>query len=136
MKFIDGIKKILRSIYAPVFWTVATLVLLALPGSLLPSEAGFSIPQADKIVHICLFGGFVFLWCFYVNGTVRPKKWPPLFFLIYVSGNAIGIGMEFVQRCCIPNRDYSLGDMIADMIGAGIAYGICNIWLVVENNAQ
>ena len=55
-----------------------------------------------------------------------------LFFLFYVLGNVFGIGMEYVQKYWIPGRDYDLADMIADMIGAGVAYGLSNILFVSE----
>ncbi len=32
-----------------------------------------------------------------------------------------GIGMEYVQKYFIPGRDFDLADIIADMIGAGLA---------------
>jgi VanZ family protein len=104
---------------------------------MLPSEQGFSIPDFDKFVHVALFGGLVFLWCFYFSSKKYPtKKLMVLFFLSFLFSNALGISLEFVQKCCIPFRDYSEGDIIADMIGASLSYGVCNIFLAVEENAQ
>jgi VanZ family protein len=45
-------------------------------------------------------------------------------------GNALGIGMEFVQKYWIPFRDFDTEDIIADMIGAGLAYGVSNIYFL------
>jgi VanZ family protein len=99
---------------------------------MLPAESGFSIPQFDKIVHISLFGGFVLFWnlFFYFQPAISSRRLLLLFFIIFILGNAYGIGMEFVQKCCIPMRDFDEADIIADMIGAGIAYGISHIWLI------
>ena len=38
--------------------------------------------------------------------------------------------MEFVQKYFIPSRDFEIGDILADVVGAAIAYGICNIYLI------
>jgi len=113
------------------------IILLSLPGSMLPSESHFKIPQFDKIVHIGLFGGFVFLWGVYINSKKFPlQKTLILFFYIFCIGSALGIIMEYVQKYFIPLRDFDLADIIADIIGAGIAYGISNIFLSVENDTQ
>lgn len=120
------------SILFPILWTLVIGILLALPGSVLPQESSFSIPQFDKIIHISLFGGFVFLWGLYLScrPSMTSRKLLRLLFLIFILGCSYGIGMEYVQKYFIPNRDFSLGDIIADLIGAGLAYGICNLTLV------
>lgn len=121
-------------VFVPIAWTLMIIVLLCIPGTMLPSEEGFSIPNFDKVVHITLFGGFVFLWGFYFNSRKYSlRKTLILFFIAYLFSNALGISLEFVQKCCIPFRDFSLGDIIADMAGAGIGYGICNLFLIGEN---
>jgi len=98
---------------------------------MIPSEPGFSIPQFDKIVHISLFGGFVFLWNLYFSNRPFPvAKMLRIFFFIFVLADTYGIGMEYVQKYYIPMRDFSEGDIIADMIGAGLGYGISNIFLI------
>ncbi|OJW54806.1 MAG: hypothetical protein BGO55_15685 [Sphingobacteriales bacterium 50-39] len=107
------------------------ILLLSLPGSMLPNESHFSIPQFDKFVHITLFGGFVLLWNFYLS--TRPlstKKLLRWFFFIFMVGNALGIGMEFVQKYWIPFRDFDTVDIIADMIGAGVGYGVSTIFFL------
>ncbi len=127
------LKKYLGAIYFPIIWTLVILILLCLPGSMLPSEAGFKIPQFDKFVHICLFGGFVFLWNLHFSkkaGEDEQARLLRLFFFIFILANAYGIGMEYVQKDYIPNRDFDLADIIADMIGAGLAYGCSHLFLL------
>ena len=127
------LRKYFGNIYSPVIWTLIIGILLALPGSMLPSETHFAIPQFDKIVHISLFGGFVFLWNLYLSVRPIPRaKLLRLFFLIFILAEAYGIGMEYVQKYFIPLRDFDEGDIIADIIGASLAYGISNILLVKE----
>jgi len=137
VKFFSLIQKLLSKIFVPITWTLIIIILLAMPGSMLPKEEGFAIPNFDKFVHSTVFGMMVFFWCFYFNTKkYSSKKLALLFFLAFFSANALGIGMEFVQRCCIPFRDFDEADMIFDMIGAGISYGICNIFLLGEKNSQ
>ena len=125
------LKKYLGNIYFPIAWTLIIAILLSLPGTMLPSEAHFSIPEFDKLVHISLFGGFVLSWNFYLSkrSVLSPRllRW---FFLVFILGNSFGIGMEFVQKYFIPFRDFDTVDIIADMIGAGIGYGISNVYFV------
>ena len=130
---INFIRKYLGNIYIPLIWTLTIIILLTLPGQMLPSEQKFSIPQFDKFVHISMFGGFVFLWNLYLSRRYTAiKKLLGLFFFIFILGDALGIGMEFVQKYFIPNRDFDLADIIADMIGAGIAYGLSTILLLTD----
>jgi VanZ family protein len=124
------ISKYLSRRWVAITWTVIIFILLAMPGSVIPKEPTFTIPQFDKFIHIVLFGGFVFLWSFYYSRkNFRSRKLSRLFFLIFIISCAYGIGMEYVQKYFIPGRDYDQGDIIADMMGAALAYGICNIRL-------
>jgi hypothetical protein len=125
------IKRLLSKPFAAVTWTILIQVLLCLPGSTIPSGGLFEIPQLDKIVHITLFGGLTGFWCyfFYLKG-IAPGKLKTIFFIIYLLACANGIILEFIQRDYIPNRSFDQGDIIADIIAASIAYGICNIKLL------
>jgi VanZ family protein len=98
---------------------------------MIPSEPLFPIVEFDKIVHISLFGGFVFLWNLYVSSRgFSTRKMLRIFFFVFVLANSYGIGMEYIQKYYIPMRDFSEGDIIADMMGAGLGYGISNIFLL------
>jgi VanZ family protein len=127
---IRKLKQFFGKFYFAFGWSLIILILLALPGSMLPHEQGFVIPGFDKIVHFCLFAGFVFFWCFYFESKNFSKaKLLRLFFLVFLVAQAYGIGMEYVQKYFIPQRDFELGDIIADLLGAGVAYGLCNLGL-------
>jgi VanZ family protein len=128
---IDFLRKYFGKLYIPIAWTLVIGILLALPGKMLPSEAKFSIPQFDKFVHIGLFGGFVFLWGLYLSAkSTPPKRLLSLLFIIFILSCTYGISMEYVQKYFIPGRDFDLADIIADMIGAGLAYGLSNLFFI------
>lgn len=71
------------------------------------------------------------MWCyyFYLKGTPAAKL-KTIFFIIYLLVSCNGIVLEFIQRDYIPNRSFEQADIIADIIAASIAYGICNIKLL------
>jgi len=100
---------------------------------MLPDESSFKIPNFDKLVHISLFGGFVLLWCFYFSKKIKAqKKLLVVFFRIFIVGGLYGTATEFIQKYFIPSRDFDIADILADIIGAAIAYGIANIYLTAE----
>ena len=116
----------------PAVWTLLTIFLLCLPGSAIPSEGVFSIEGIDKVVHVTLFGGIVLLWGFNLYfRRLENTKWRTIIVLLTFFSIALGIGLEFIQRCCIPNRSFDAYDMIADSAGAIIA-GIYHLLVKVK----
>ena len=129
------INRLFGNIFPAIVWTISIQILMCLPGSSLPTAGLFSIPHFDKFVHLVLFGGFVGLWCYYFYLKKRPAtRLKTLFFLVFLIAAANGIIMEFVQRDYIPNRSFDEGDIIADLIASSVAYGICNIKLLVTKS--
>jgi VanZ family protein len=113
--------KILSSRLPSLLWTLYLLILLCLPGNMLPDEKQFKIPQMDKYVHIILFGCFVFFWGFYYGAKQKEeRKLNKLFLTIFITGCILGIALEFVQKYFIPNRDFDIYDIAADIVGAGL----------------
>ena len=97
-----------------IVWLLIISVLFFLPGSALPNESMFGIPQFDKLVHAGFFAVLLFCWRFYFKADVR-YTW-----LLLLLAAAYGLGVEFIQRDFVPHRDFDLYDVIADVIGAGI----------------
>ncbi|MEO5996927.1 MAG: VanZ family protein [Chitinophagaceae bacterium] len=126
-------KKLFGSIYIPLAWTILIEILFCLPGSTIPDTGSmFTIPNLDKIVHIIIFGTFVGLWCFYFSKkSFTNQKLKLVFFYVFLIAAFNGIAIEFIQKYFIPNRSFDQGDIIADLLSAGIAYGICNVKLLV-----
>jgi VanZ family protein len=104
-------------------WTIFIFILLALPGKMLPEEDHLSIPQLDKFVHMILFGCFVLLWSYYSATKKEPgNQRNSRFILILIIACIYGAGMEFIQKYFIPNRDFDVFDIAADVTGAVIGY--------------
>jgi VanZ family protein len=131
------IKKYLSALYVPVTWTLLIAIAMCLPGSYIPNENRFVLPNFDKLVHFGLFGGFVFLWSLYLTKfPVRAGRLLLGFFCFYLLSNVFGVAMEYVQKYWIAGRDYDLADIIADMFGAGLGYGLSNLLLLPGNEKE
>ncbi len=125
------LKKYLGHFYIGIGWSVIIGILLFLPGSMLPQESGFKIPQFDKVVHMSMFGGFVFLWSLWLCKRVVPeKRLLRQFFAVFVIAVTYGICSEYIQKYFIPGRDFDEADIIFDMLGASLAYGVSNMILL------
>jgi VanZ family protein len=125
------IRKYLSALYVPIAWTLLIIIAMCLPGNYIPNEQGFKLPNFDKLVHMGMFGGFVFLWSLYLTKSrSRAGRLLLGFFCFYLLANGFGVAMEYVQKYWIPGRDYDLADIIADMFGAGIGYGLSNLLLL------
>src|SRR5688500_17424036 len=118
----NSLKKIFGGLLVPVGWTIFIQTLLCLPGSKLHGPQLF--PHYDKVVHVIFFGTMVVLWCYYfsyrLSDNNRLKK---IFFIIFMAAAINGIVIEYVQLYFIPMRSFDEVDIIADILGASIAYG-------------
>ncbi|MGF7229777.1 VanZ family protein [Arachidicoccus sp.] len=111
-----------------LLWIVLVYILLTLPGKDFGSLE-IDIPNLDKIVHMGLFGGVVFWFgfAFFKTGLKKSKK---RIILITLLSCIYGITMEYVQKYFTHHtRDFSYGDMIADSLGAIIAFFLVE-WII------
>ncbi len=117
------LQKILSSRRPAILISILIFVLMALPGTVLPHEQHFFIPDFDKLVHAGLFGTFVFLWSVYFASKEKTLKLPyRRFFFLFLLGCLYGIATEYMQKYLIPNRDYDFYDIMADVSGATAGY--------------
>ena len=120
--------KILSSRIPALAWTLLIFVMLTIPGKMLPDENQLTIPNLDKGVHIILFGCFVFLWSFYIASRKDiTNQLNRKLFRIFIIACFFGIAMEYVQKYLIPNRDFDIYDIAADIIGAAVGYLIVRL---------
>lgn len=78
------------------------------------------IPNKDKIVHFAFYFGFVFWW----NKGLSIKQSKSLA-MLYGIAISYGILMELLQYGFTTNRSADLFDIIANTMGASVAY----IWI-------
>ena len=99
---------------------------MIMPPGNIPSQGLFGITHLDKLVHMFLFGGFVWLWYFYLKNNLKGPPSPNILKSIFLISAFYGISMEFVQYF-FTARSFDIWDIVADIIGAGIAWGILSI---------
>lgn len=113
------------SLIAATGWLIISTILLTLPGTTFPEENWLDKIWFDKWVHVGMFSVMTVLWCWYwflLKKNVTSKKLRKIFITIGIAWLCYGIAMEFVQRYCIPNRSFDIGDIIAD--GTGCLLGM------------
>ncbi|HZZ74554.1 MAG TPA: VanZ family protein [Puia sp.] len=104
-------------------WTIFILILMAIPGNMLPREEKTFIPNLDKLVHATLFGSFVFLWSiYYATRKEKNNHSNSRYVLILIIACLYGVATELMQKYLIPNRDYDIYDIMADSIGAVLGF--------------
>ena len=115
------IQRILSYRIFPLAWTLLIIILLCIPGSYVPGNGLFGIPNLDKVVHVFLFGFNVLFWGFYYWSRQFAKpRMKKIVIVITVLTIILGIAMEYVQLNFVPNRSFDGGDIIADIVGAVI----------------
>ena len=113
--------------FFPLSFTLFTILLMCLPGSMVPGTGIFALKNLDKFVHVMLFGMNVLFWGWHYASTARDiANLRSIFVAATGVMITLGIVMEYVQMYFIPNRSFDVYDIVADVIGA-VAAGI---WLI------
>lgn len=69
-------------------------------------------------MHIGMFAILAALFCWaLLKKYAAGRRLRTLFIWIGLLCLAYGIGMEFVQKYCIKNRSFDVGDIMADAVG-------------------
>lgn len=80
-----------------------------------PGKSLLSIPGMDKVAHMCLFGGWSFLFYFgFAQYFKRRVFWALVVSLLFA------ISTEVVQMF-VPHRDADWLDGLADLFGSSLA---------------
>lgn len=109
-----------------VAWFFIVLVLTCLPGKDVPKVSWLDIIYFDKWVHMGLFGGLTFLFCWpFYKSAFTEKQRLNYFIKITMAASIWGLTIEFIQRFYIPGRSFDLLDWAADSFGALIGLFIC-----------
>ena len=99
------LRRIISYKFFPLTFTLFTILLLCLPGSMVPGTGIFALKNLDKVVHVLIFGMNVLFWGWHYETSDRRAR---TLKLIFVAATFImiilGIIMEYVQMYFIPNR--------------------------------
>jgi len=108
-----------------ILWGLFILILICIPGKYLPDVPQFiDLFKPDKLVHILMFGVFVFLW---IGGLSKQDtflfpKMNPVFTALLIAVIFSGV-TELLQRFFIPGRVCSVYDFIANVVGCFAGWG-------------
>lgn len=93
---------------------LAALVALQVVALYVPMEQGGppSVPHGDKVVHAVLFGAPVL-----VVGLAKGRSWPLVAALSVVHAPV----SEVIQHVALPSRSGDVMDVVADVVGIGLA---------------
>ena len=120
-------RRIISYKFFPLTFTLFTILLLCLPGSMVPGTGIFALKNLDKIVHVLMFGINVLFWGWHYETSDRGAA---SLKIIFIAATAImitlGSVMEYVQMYFIPNRSFDGYDIVADIIGSVLA----GLWLL------
>ena len=125
----------IRKFLPGIAWFFVVLVLTTLPGSDIPKAKWLEKIYFDKWVHIGMFGGLTFLFCwpFYKSGFTSGQRLY-YFLKIAMAVSIWGLAIEFIQRFYIVGRSFDLLDWAADSFGALIALLFFKKWFIKTSN--
>jgi VanZ family protein len=131
-------KKFLQNSRWAVVWGLFIIILHLLPGKVFPRiPTFFDLLAPDKLVHVGMFGVFVFLMLHAFNhGTTHgiSRKYPVI--TAFVIALSLGVILELVQNYLIPNRFGSIYDEIADLVGCLLGWGLWMLWKKLTAKTQ
>ena len=105
-------------------WALLIFGLSSIPNNFEPSES--RIP-ADKIVHGFEFGVLALLMAWAFARSQRANVTVAHVAASLILSSAYGVSDE-VHQYFVPGRDVTLGDFLADVIGAGV--GACVAYIL------
>lgn len=108
-----------KYLWPAILWSLVILFITLTPGDKLPEVGIF---QVDKLVHFFVFGLLMFLSSYGLFRVFQERNFTTN--AVTVSAvYSIGLGLLVeVLQLFVPNRSFSVADVIANTIGAGIGY--------------
>ncbi len=89
----------------------------------------------DKVLHGAVYGGLcaLLLWAWARGDVRRVRGWAPV--AATLACVVYGYSDEFHQRF-VPGRQYDLGDLVADGVGAAAAAGLVWAWGIISRGRR
>jgi hypothetical protein len=111
-------------------WGLLIIFLTVIPGALIPKVPAFiDLFKPDKLVHLFVFGVFIFLLMY---GILRDERM--VRFKVYAAPLALNIGFllsgltEIMQKYWISGRVASVYDFVANVAGCLIGWWVFQTW--------
>ena len=112
-------RRIISYKFFPLSWTLFTILMLCIPGSIVPGSGFLSVENLDKVVHVVIFAMNVLFWgLHYKSADYSSSELRWIFVAATVAMIAVGVIMEYVQLYFIPNRSFDSWDIVADIVGS------------------
>jgi len=101
-----------------IIWTIFILLLTGIPNDIIPPPPVFmDLFQPDKIVHLLMFGVYVYLFAIGVHKSYPEKKFNMILFAAVISGIFYGGLSELLQKYVFISRNCNIYDFIANTGG-------------------
>lgn len=108
-----------KYLWPAILWSLVILFITLTPGDKLPEVGIF---QVDKLVHFFVFGLLMFLSSYGLFRVFQERNFTTNAVTV-AAVYSIGLGLLVeVLQLFVPNRSFSVADVIANTIGAGIGY--------------
>jgi len=124
--------KILNTPWPALLWTIVIFILLVIPLRSVNEGHFIQIPHFDKYVHAFMFGFFVWLWSRRFLSKLSTDEVRKKALWIFLISCLYGAGMEFYQEY-FTEREFDLGDIIADVAGSAIAYLVFRLYFLKKS---
>jgi VanZ family protein len=113
----------IKTFWPAVLSLVVATILFCLPGDEFPEKKWFEKIFLDKWAHVGLFMVMVLLWSLPMLHRIKlQSRLHSTLIGIAVAFIFYGIIIEVIQGRYIPNRSFSVADMVADAMGCGVGF--------------
>jgi len=100
---------------AAFIWTLFIIVASLLPKGAMDNAGLIQIEGLDKLVHLCFYMFFVFLWSKLLSQKVGKVRGARIAFYLSI---AVGCILELLQHTLDIGRHFELFDILANTIGS------------------
>lgn len=101
----------IRHYLLPILWMLFIFLLSSFPGPAIPK---YPFPGFDKLAHLFVYALLAALWYRSLKITSRQR------FIIVVLISGLYAVSDEVHQLFVPLRYFSVGDLLADCLGANI----------------
>ena len=116
--------KIIAKYWKSILCSIIIIILCFIPGDELP-QPDLAVPYLDKIIHF----SFYFALSFIIQHEIKNKIKLRNHLFIFIYAMVLGGCIELIQENLIVERGGDFLDLIADLLGAIIAFVVFKLFL-------